>query len=82
MNDYRYANYKVLAKDGSVIKTDGVMLGFLMASQSETFVKGEPVKFGRDGEAQEDLKGNLSVSSDPEKWADFASVHFVGPNEK
>ena len=82
MNDYRYANYKVLAKDGSVIKTDGVMLCFLMASQSETFVKGEPVKLGRDGEAQEDLWGNLSVSSDPEKWVDFASVQFVSPNEK
>ena len=81
MLDYRYVNYKVLAKDGSVIKTDMVLITALMASQSKTFVKGEPVKLGRDGEEQKDLWGNLSVSSDPEKWVDFASIQFVGPKE-
>jgi hypothetical protein len=79
MPDYQFINYKVLAKDGSVIENSSVLLSYIDALHPAKFVKGESIKYGSE---KKDLWGKITVAGAPEKWTEFASVHFTGPNER
>jgi hypothetical protein len=78
MNDYQYAYYKVLAKDGSVIDTDMFFLTSAMdAWKGIKLTKGQSLHF----EGKES-RGNVKIDRNTEQWADFASIQFVTQSEQ
>jgi len=75
VQEYRYVNYRALAKDGSEITKGGTVYSFRAVPTK--FTAGQEL-LNADGSP---LTGSLSVNSDPEKWANFASIEFITADE-
>ena len=76
VNDYRLLNYRVLAKDNSVIDKTGFFLVYLGFKSDIPLKQGEAILFNDSA-----LQGNLQIHNKPQNWVDFASIEFVTVDE-
>ena len=80
MRDYGYAWYKLLAKDGSVIATDGFFLatgGAEIVLRPKSYAAGQSLHY-EGGDAD----GNLKLDTHPVEMANFASIEFIIDDER
>jgi hypothetical protein len=79
ISQYDYVWYRVLAKDGTVIRTVGIFIATGMAAlKGISFNKGQTIT----SSTGSNLVAQLHLANDTEKWANFAGIEFIVKSER